>query len=225
MKHHTVLTMMLVAGIMTVIMMAQPTTAMAGDPSPTREPTTRPGSDTQPSPRVLIETSQGDIIVELDRQRAPLTVANFLRYVGENAYANTIFHRVISGFMIQGGGYSTDYSKQPVHEPVKNEADNGLKNDRGTIAMARTPEPDSATRQFFINVVDNDFLNHNSPTMTGWGYAVFGRVIRGMDVVDRISKLPTGKGGPFPGDVPAEMVIIRHITEITGSGITTPTVE
>ena len=169
------------------------------------------GPEGTAAPRVMLDTSQGKIVVELDPVQAPVTVANFLRYVAEDGYQGTIFHRVISGFMIQGGGYLTNYLIRPTHKPIKNEADNGLHNERGTIAMARTREPDSATRQFFINVADNDFLDHQSDTTTGWGYAVFGHVVEGMDVVDRISNLPTGEGGPFSGDVPTDMVTINRI--------------
>lgn len=183
-----------------------------------REQTSNQFSQTGPAgsaaPRVMIDTSQGKIVIELDPVQAPVTVANFLRYVAEDGYQGTIFHRVISGFMIQGGGYLTNYLIKPAHEPIKNEADNGLHNARGTIAMARTREPDSAARQFFINVADNDFLDHQSDTTTGWGYAVFGHVVEGMDVVDRISNMPTAAGGPFSGDVPTEMVTITRITAL-----------
>lgn len=168
----------------------------------------------QDAPRILIATSQGDITVALDDRHAPQTVTNFLDYVRDNAYAETIFHRVIDGFMIQGGGYDRHYAEQPTHPPVQNEARNGLKNRRGTIAMARTSDPHSATRQFFINVVDNDFLDHRDTSVRGWGYAVFGQVVTGMDVVDKISHMPTGPGGPFSGDVPKDMVIIRNISLI-----------
>ena len=158
-------------------------------------------------PRVTFETSHGAFVLELDREAAPETVANFLAYVREGFYEGAIFHRVIAGFMIQGGGFSEEFRQLPTRPPVRNEADRGGRNDRGTIAMARTSDPHSATAQFFINVVDNDFLNHKSPTPQGWGYAVFGRVVEGMETVDRIAAVETGSRGPF-GDVPKETVVI-----------------
>jgi peptidyl-prolyl cis-trans isomerase B (cyclophilin B) len=161
-------------------------------------------------PRVRLTTTYGDIVLELDREKAPISVENFLGYVQEGFYNGTIFHRVIDGFMIQGGGFTQDFMKKPTHAPIENEADNGLENLRGTIAMARTNMPHSATAQFFINVVDNDFLNHRSPTPRGWGYAVFGKVVEGMEVVDKIRKTPTGSGGPFPKDVPQPPIVIEN---------------
>ena len=161
------------------------------------------------APRVRLTTNQGDIVLQLDSAKAPNTVANFLAYVQEGFYNGTIFHRVIDGFMIQGGGFTQDFQRKNTHAPIRNEADNGLKNNRGTIAMARTSDPHSATAQFFINVVDNDFLNFQSPTPRGWGYTVFGEVVEGMDVVDKIRHTPTGSGGPFPKDVPRSPVIIE----------------
>jgi peptidyl-prolyl cis-trans isomerase B (cyclophilin B) len=160
-------------------------------------------------PKVLLQTNLGNIVIELDSERAPKTVQNFLGYVEEGAYDGTIFHRVIDNFMIQGGGYTEDYQRKPTHEPVRNEADNGLKNLRGSIAMARTSDPHSATAQFFINVVDNSFLDFTAKTNAGWGYTVFGRVVEGMEVVDKIKSLPTGHGGPFPKDVPQTPVVIE----------------
>jgi cyclophilin family peptidyl-prolyl cis-trans isomerase len=161
-------------------------------------------------PRVALQTNHGTIILELDPERAPASVENFLAYVGEGFYDGTIFHRVIDGFMIQGGGFTADYQRKPTGGPIRNEADNGLENLRGTVAMARTSDPHSATAQFFINVVDNPFLNHRGKTRRGWGYAVFGRVVEGMDVVDAIRAIPTGRGGPFASDVPEQPVIIEH---------------
>ena len=149
----------------------------------------------------------GDITLELDGEKAPATVENFVQYVKDGFYDGVIFHRVIDGFMIQGGGFTPDMKQKPTRAPIKNEADNGLKNDVYTIAMARTPDPHSASAQFFINVKDNDFLNFSAPTPSGWGYAVFGKVIDGSDVVDAIAKVNTGNFGPF-GDVPLEPVII-----------------
>jgi peptidyl-prolyl cis-trans isomerase B (cyclophilin B) len=167
-------------------------------------------------PKVLIQTNKGNITLELDRDKAPLSVQNFLTYVDEGFYNGTIFHRVIEGFMIQGGGFDKDFKKRPTHDPIKNEADNGLKNERGTVAMARTSDPHSATAQFFINHKDNDFLNHRSKDRQGWGYAVFGRVTDGMDVVDEIATTATGPGGPFRKDVPQETILIQQVTRIDG---------
>jgi cyclophilin family peptidyl-prolyl cis-trans isomerase len=161
------------------------------------------------NPLVEIKTNLGSITVELYTDRAPQTVKNFLEYVQSDYYKGTIFHRVIPGFMIQGGGYTQDFSQKPTREPVQNEAANGLKNETGTIAMARTPNPHSATAQFFINVADNVFLNHTAPTARGFGYTVFGKVVKGMDVVNKIAQLATGTGGPFPQDVPQQEVVIQ----------------
>ncbi len=160
---------------------------------------------------VKMETSQGTIILELDGANAPNTVANFITYAKEGFYDGTIFHRVISNFMIQGGGFTADMSQKTTHEPIRNEANNGLKNDTGTIAMARTSDPHSATAQFFINVKDNDFLNFSSETSQGWGYAVFGKVTEGMDVVDTIKNVATTSNGPYQ-DVPAETITIDNVT-------------
>ena len=161
-------------------------------------------------PRVRLVTSLGDIVLSLDPERAPETVANFLDYVRAGFYDGTIFHRVIDGFMIQGGGFTPDYQRKPTREPIRNEADRALSNDRGTVAMARTSDPHSATAQFFINVTDNDFLDHKSPTPRGWGYTAFGRVVEGMDVVDAIRQVRTGAAGPFPKDVPLTPVVIQE---------------
>ena len=160
-------------------------------------------------PRVTFETTQGAFVLELDRASAPETVDNFLRYVRDGFYRGTVFHRVIPGFMIQGGGYTEGFRQRPTRAPVRNEADRTGPNDRGSIAMARTRDPHSATAQFFINVADNEFLNHRGRTSRGWGYAVFGRVVEGMDTVDRIAALPTGSGGPFAKDVPLQAVVVR----------------
>jgi len=159
------------------------------------------------SSRVKIETSMGDMIIALDAEKAPKTVENFLTYVREGFYDNTVFHRVIDGFMIQGGGFEPGLNQKPTHAPVENEADNGLKNDRYTLAMARTSDPHSATAQFFINVADNDFLNFKAPTANGWGYAVFGAVLEGTDTVDKIRSVKTGNRG-FHQNVPSEDVLI-----------------
>ena len=159
------------------------------------------------NPKVVLDTSKGKIILELYLQKAPETVVNFLSYVDAKFYDGTIFHRVIPNFMLQGGGFTSDMKRKPGKGPIKNEADRGLKNGRGTIAMARTGDPHSATAQFFINTVNNDFLNHKNKTQPGWGYAAFGKVIEGMDVVDAISAVKTTKRGMY-GDVPVEPVVI-----------------
>lgn len=163
---------------------------------------------------ILIETNLGNIELALDDASAPKTVANFLRYVDAGHYAGTIFHRVISGFMAQGGGYDARYEKKPTQPPVENEADNGLKNTRGTVAMARTGDPHSATAQFFINLVDNAFLDHTAKTSSGWGYTVFGKVTSGMDVVDRMAQSRTGPAGPFSKDAPIEQIVIQSVRRL-----------
>lgn len=163
------------------------------------------------NPRVSFETTHGTFVVALDREAVPVTVDNFLRYARDGHYEGTVFHRVIAGFMVQGGGYTADFSARPTRPSIRNEAGNGRANLRGTIAMARPPDPHSATAQFFINVADNRFLDHRAPTPEGWGYAVFGRVVEGMETVDRIAALPTGPGGPFPSDVPRLPVVIERL--------------
>ena len=164
----------------------------------------------QNAPRVKLATSLGDIVVELNPAKAPKTVENFLKYVADKHYDGTIFHRVIDGFMIQGGGFTPDMVQKPMRPPIPLEATNGLKNDTYTIAMARTNVPDSATAQFFINVKDNAFLNASGPTARD-GYAVFGKVTQGMDVVDKIKGVPTGNKGPFQ-NVPTTPVVITSAT-------------
>ena len=161
---------------------------------------------------VKLHTSAGIIGLELDPDKAPATVDNFLKYVRRGFYDNTVFHRVIDGFMIQGGGFEPGMKQKSTEPPVKNEADNGLKNDRYTVAMARTSNPHSATAQFFINVADNGFLNHTAPTPQGWGYCVFGRVTEGTEVVDKIRKVRTGNRGMHQ-DVPIEDVVIERAEE------------
>jgi peptidyl-prolyl cis-trans isomerase B (cyclophilin B) len=163
---------------------------------------------------VKLHTTLGIITLELDQQKAPDTVANFLQYAKDGHYDNTIFHRVIDGFMIQGGGFEPGMKQKPTRGPVKNEADNKLRNDNYTVAMARTPDPHSATAQFFINVSDNGFLDHKSPTPDGWGYCVFGRVTEGAEVVDKIRKVKTGNRGGHQ-DVPVDDVVIQK-AEIVG---------
>lgn len=158
--------------------------------------------------QVQFETNVGNFVVDVNEKAAPKTAANFLRYVNEGFYNNTIFHRVIAGFMIQGGGFEPGMRQKETRAPIENEAANGLRNDKYTIAMARTNDPHSATAQFFINVNDNDFLNHTAPTPRGWGYAVFGKVVAGEDVVDKIAAVKTGRWG-FYDDVPKENVVIE----------------
>ena len=161
--------------------------------------------------KVLMETSMGTITLELDEAKAPETVRNFVAYAQAGHYDGTIFHRVIDGFMIQGGGFTKDMNQKPTHAPIRNEAMNGLKNARGTIAMARTMVVDSATSQFFINLVDNDFLDFTAPTPQGFGYAVFGQVTDGMEVVDAIAKVKTGFSGPHQ-NVPETAVVIKKVS-------------
>ena len=162
---------------------------------------------------IVLHTSHGDITLELDPENAPVSVANFVEYVRAGHYDNTIFHRVIDGFMIQGGGMGPGMKQKPTRAPIANEAVNGLKNKRYTVAMARTADPHSATAQFFINVGDNDFLDHKGPSPQGWGYCVFGRVSAGQDVVDRIKRVATADSG-FHQNVPKEDVVIRRAEEI-----------
>ncbi len=159
-------------------------------------------------PRVELKTNRGAIVIELYPDKAPKTVANFLQYVQDGHYNGTVFHRVIDGFMIQGGGFDQDMRQKPTRAPIQNEAANGLKNDVGTIAMARTPDPHSASAQFFINVKDNGFLNYREPTTQGYGYTVFGKVVSGMDVVDKIAKVPTANAGAYQ-NVPRDPVMIE----------------
>ncbi len=161
---------------------------------------------------VRMQTSKGDIVLELDAEKAPETVANFLEYARSGFYDGTIFHRVIPGFMIQGGGFEPGMHQKPTRDPIRNEADNGLKNETGTIAMARTPDPHSATAQFFINVKDNSFLDFTAPTAQGWGYCVFGKVVEGMDVVHAIEQVATGAHPSGHRDVPLEDVVIEKVT-------------
>ncbi len=167
------------------------------------------------APRVKLETTSGDIIIELNPEKAPISTKNFITYVKEGFYDGTIFHRIIPGFMAQGGGFTPDFEQKPTHAPIKNEADNGLKNKRGTIAMARTPDPDSATSQFFINFQDNPSLDHRDKTPQGWGYAVFGEVVEGtMYVVDEMAHVPTGSHG-LHQNAPKTDIIIRKASLLT----------
>ena len=165
-------------------------------------------------PVVELDTNMGAIVIELNEEKAPKTVENFLNYVKSGHYDGTIFHRIIDGFMIQGGGMDAEMNEKPTNAPIENEADNGLKNDKGTIAMARTQDPHSATSQFFINVKDNDFLNHSGKNMQGWGYTVFGKVTSGMDVIEKMRGVPTGRFG-MHADVPKEPVVITSATIVS----------
>lgn len=158
--------------------------------------------------KVKIQTSMGDLVIELDAEKAPLTAENFLQYVRDGFYDNTVFHRVINGFMVQGGGFEPGMKQKPVRAPIKNEAGHGLKNDAYTVAMARTSDPHSATAQFFFNVVNNNFLNFRAADADGFGYCVFGKVVEGRDVIDKIKAVPTGNRGSHQ-DVPAENVVIK----------------
>jgi cyclophilin family peptidyl-prolyl cis-trans isomerase len=165
--------------------------------------------------KVKLTTSMGAIVIQLDKEKAPISVDNFVKYVEAGAYNGTIFHRVIDGFMVQGGGFTKDMQQKPTQAPIKNEANNGLKNDNYTVAMARTGVRDSATSQFFINVKDNAFLNYSGESPQGWGYAVFGKVVEGQDVVDKIKKVPTGNKGMYQ-NVPNEPVVIEKAECIAG---------
>jgi peptidyl-prolyl cis-trans isomerase B (cyclophilin B) len=160
---------------------------------------------------VDVVTSVGTFTITLDSEKAPKSVANFLDYVDAKHYDGTLFHRVIDGFMVQGGGYDASYERRPTKAPVQNEADNGVKNTIGTVAMARTGDPHSATAQFFVNVADNKFLDHTAKAADGWGYAVFGKVTEGMDVVDKMKAVPTGSQGPFSKDAPTTPITITSI--------------
>ncbi|MCI2809918.1 peptidylprolyl isomerase [Eoetvoesia caeni] len=175
--------------------------------------TTQGNSVMSTTPRVKLQTNFGDIIIELNQEKAPKTVENFLKYTQEGFFDGTIFHRVINNFMIQGGGFDAGMKQKTTHDPIENEANNGLKNDKYTLAMARTSDPHSATAQFFINVGNNDFLNFTAPTSNGWGYAVFGKVVEGTEIVDKIKEVKTGNKG-FHQDVPVEDVVIEKATVI-----------
>jgi peptidyl-prolyl cis-trans isomerase B (cyclophilin B) len=192
------------------------TAPISGDPGTVAPSTPKPTRTGASTVTVEMQTNKGTIVLELYPDKAPATVANFLQYVRDGFYNGTIFHRVIPGFMIQGGGFEPGMTQKPTRDPIKNEADNGLKNDVGTIAMARTPNPDSATAQFFINAKDNDFLNYSSPTPQGWGYCVFGKVIEGMDVVRAIESVPTTTRAGHQ-DVPTEDVVIESATVREGA--------
>jgi cyclophilin family peptidyl-prolyl cis-trans isomerase len=182
---------------------------------------TAPAAGQPANPRVLIQTSKGNITIELFPRNAPTSTANFLNYVKSGYYNGTVFHRVIPGFMIQGGGMTPDMMEKPHGAPILNEADNGLKNLRGTLAMARTGDPHSATSQFFINVADNYALNHRGKSIEGWGYAVFGQVVDGMDVADAIVAVPRGRRGPYD-DVPNEPVVMKRVSVLPEAATAAP---
>lgn len=180
------------------------------------QPKTQPQKGTasmSTNPRVNLKTNMGDIVIELNAEKAPKSAENFLMYAREGAYNNTIFHRVMDGFMVQGGGFEPGMKQKPTHAPIDNEAANGLKNEKYTVAMARTNDPHSATSQFFINVANNEFLNFTAPSGNGWGYAVFGKVVQGEDVVDKIRAVKTGNAGPHQ-NVPTTDVVIEQATII-----------
>lgn len=187
----------------------------------TQTVSTAPAAGLPANPRVLIETSKGNITVEVFPVQAPQSAANFLGYVKNGFYNGLVFHRVIPGFMIQTGGMTPDMAEKPKNAPIQNEADNGLKNLRGTLAMARTGEPHSASSQFFINVADNAFLNHRGKTAQGWGYAVFGQVVDGMNVVDAIVAVPRGNRGPH-SDVPIEPIVMQRVTLLPEAPVPAP---
>lgn len=185
-----------------------PALALAQDTAPAAAPAE---VTTSAGPRVALHTNMGNIVIELDSAKAPLSAENFLTYVKDGYYNGTVFHRVIDNFMAQGGGYTTDLQPKPTRASIQNEANNGLSNLRGTVAMARTNDPHSANSQFFINLVDNPRLDHvNEQSGMTWGYAVFGKVVEGMDVVDKIRAIPTGGQGPFRTDVPTQPVVIER---------------
>ncbi|MCA1926326.1 MAG: peptidyl-prolyl cis-trans isomerase [Thiobacillus sp.] len=182
----------------------------AGEPGK-QTVSTAPAAGQPPNPRVQIETSMGNIVVELFPRNAPQSAGNFLNYVQSGFYNGLVFHRVIPGFMIQGGGMTVDMTEKPKNAPIRNEADNGLRNLRGTLAMARAQDPHSASSQFFINVADNHALDHRGQSVAGWGYAVFGQVVAGMDVVDAIVAVPRGRAGPHD-DVPKTPVVMQRVS-------------
>jgi len=174
------------------------------------------------NPQVKMRTNLGEIVLELYPDKAPKTVANFLHYVSNGHYNGTVFHRTIQQFVIQGGGFTPDFQYKPTFDPVPNEATNGLRNERGTLAMARAYDPDSATAQFFINLDDNKFLNHHRPHPDYYGYCVFGKVVKGMDIAKKIGALPTAAGGPFTADVPIEPVVIEEMVLASASATDNP---
>jgi cyclophilin family peptidyl-prolyl cis-trans isomerase len=206
------LTALLALGLRSALVAAQPAGAQSLTPPSSGSPRQAPAPSAATGPQVLMRTSMGDITIRLFPDKAPISVANFLSYVDEGFYNGTIFHRVSEGYVVQGGGFTSNMTKKDTRPPIKNEAGNGLSNRRGTVAMARINLVDSATSQFFINVADNTFIDHKNDTPRDFGYAVFGEVVSGMEVVDRISAVKTGSKGPFPGECPLESVTILSIT-------------
>jgi peptidyl-prolyl cis-trans isomerase B (cyclophilin B) len=205
-------------GLLAIAAPAAPPAAKTQSPAPKKTPSPAPKvqSPAAANPRVLLDTTKGKIVIELYADKAPKTVKNFLDYVKAGQYNGTIFHRVIPGFMVQGGGFTPDMKEKPTRAPVQNEADNRVANDRGTLAMARTADPNSASAQFFINVANNAPLNFQSKTPQGWGYAVFGNVVEGMEVVDAIVAVPTATKG-FYENVPVDPVVIRKASVVGAS--------
>lgn len=198
----------------TTLHVTAPTTAFAQseEATPSTEAAGAPAAGAPAdNPRVVLETDMGQVVIELFPDKAPKTVENFLSYVKSDFYPGTVFHRVMPGFMVQGGGFTADLTKKPTKAGVENEADNGLRNDRGTVAMARTNHPHSATTQFFVNLVDNGFLNHRGKNPRGWGYAVFGRVVEGMNVVDAIAGVKTGNRNHMQ-NVPIEPIALNKVS-------------
>ena len=183
-------------------------------PTTAAETTASTNSESDINPKVRLTTNVGELTIELYPQKAPETVKNFLQYASDGFYTDTIFHRVIDGFMIQGGGFTLGFDKKETRQAIQNEADNHLANIKYSIAMARTQDPHSATAQFFINSANNEFLNHRSKDIAGWGYTVFGQVIDGKDIADKIGKTPTGAAGPFNKDVPTNPIVIESVTLI-----------
>jgi len=200
-----------IVGYLTLQKPAGPETSTKSDTSLNSNASKTKGTKTM---KISMKTSLGTVIMELYPEKAPITVKNFVQYVESGHFNGTIFHRVIPGFMVQGGGFEPGMKQKDMGKPIKNEADNGLINEAGTIAMARTPDPDSATAQFFVNLKDNTFLNFSAPTAQGWGYCVFGKVTEGMDVIQSIEKVSTGSAGMHQ-DVPVEDVIIEEMKVIT----------
>ncbi len=195
------------------LMMVGVAMSSAQEPGEGSDPSSETAEEQGAPARVALETSKGRIVLELDAAKAPLTVASFLENVDSSFYEGTIFHRVIPNFMIQGGGFTATLQPKPTEKLLENEADNGLANVRGSVAMARRGDPHSASVQFFVNIADNEFLNHSAKTMQGWGYTVFGRVVEGMEVVDAIAAVETAQRGPM-GDVPVEAVVIESAARL-----------
>ena len=210
-----------IAPLVCLLALLVPAAPPKKSPHPAKKPAQSASAVPAGNPRVSLQTSKGTIVIELYADKAPKTVKNFLDYVKAGFYNGTIFHRVIPNFMIQGGGFTPDMTEKPTRPPIQNEADNGLQNQRGTLAMARTPDPNSASAQFFVNVVNNNSLNFRSKTTEGWGYAVFGNVVEGMDVVDAIVQVPTTQKGPY-GDVPVQPVVIQKATVVSAKSAAKP---